>query len=520
VTEDQELVFGAAGDPGGVFAALSGEFTVRTDAPTAARWTWLDTPDWRLLRRGMALREVRQGRSRDLVLEIAGSELRGPTGRASWPGRADQLPGSPVLKRIRDVVGSRAIVPLAEVEVRVIRLRLLDPIAKTRVTGELAQHRLLTPRRAPLPLRVRLAPLRGYGADARRAAEVLRAAMPVDGSGSTARDHALAAAGHHAGRSAGDDVADLDPDGAAGRAIATVLLRQLDVIMVNRDAAATGIDGESLHDVRSAALATRAALHLVGDVLPSDLTTRFGGQFDWLGDTTSRPRDLDVCLAVVDGRLGVDTAAVPALGTVREAVIRRRRSAFQRLAAELHSERADELLNSWRTVLEQIVLADPPGPPIKDIVAARVRAAHRSLVKLGRRVTGEHTERGGLSGAPSAELHAIRRSGKELRYLLEGTRTLCVPDVYADLYRDLKALHDALGAVQDAALVDAELRAVSIGLLRGRSRTALDAVLAAGALGDRVRARETEVRAVLTGAFAALDSPRAAERVAVLVDRR
>jgi CHAD domain-containing protein len=520
VTEDQELVFGAAGDPGGVFAALSGQFTVRTDPPTADRWTWLDTPDWRLLRRGMALREVRHGRSRNLVLEVAGGELRGAAGRASWPGRADQLPGSPVLKRIRDVVGSRAIVPLAEVEVRVIPLRLLDPIAKTRVTGELAQHRLLVPRRAPLPLRVRLSPLRGYGADARRAADALRAAMPVDGSGSTARDHALAAAGHHAGRSAGDDVADLEPEGAAGRAIATVLLRDLDVIMINRDAAATGIDGESLHDVRRATRATRAALHLVGDVLPSDLTSRFGGQFGWLGDITSRPRDVDICLAVVDGRLGVDTDAVPALGTVRGAVIRRRRSAFQRLATELRSERADELLSSWRTVLEQIVVADPPGPPIKEVLAARARAAHRGLVKFGRRVAGEHAERGGLSGAPSAELHALRSRGKELRYLLEGARTLCVPDVYADLYRDLTALHDALGAVQDAAVIDAEMRALSIGLLRGRSHTALDAVLAAGALGDRVRVREREVRAVLPGAFAALDSPGAAERVAVLVDRR
>jgi CHAD domain-containing protein len=297
-------------------------------------------------------------------------------------------------------------------------------------------------------------------------------------------------------------------------------LRHLDVIVVNRDAAATGVDGESLHDVRRAARATRAALHLVGDVLPSDLTSRFGGQFGWLGDTTSRPRDLDICLAAVDGRLEVDTDAVPALGTVREAVIRRRRSAFQRLAAELRSERADDLLNSWRTVLEQIVLADPPGPPIKDILAARARAAHRGLVKAGRRVAGEHAERGGLQGAPSAELHALRRHGKELRYLLEGTRTLCVPDVYADLYRDLKAMHDALGAVQDTTVVEAELRAMSIGLLRGRSGTALDAVLAAGALGDRVRARERQVRAVLAGAFALVDSPRAAERVAVLVDRR
>lgn len=520
MTDDQELVFGAAGDPGGVFAALSSEFTVRTDPPTAARWTWLDTPDWRLLRRGMALREVRNGRNRDLVLEFAGREVRGAAGRANWPGRADQLPGSPVLKRIRDVVGSRAIVPLAEVEVRVIPLRLLDAIAKTRVTGELAQHRLLVPRRAPLPLRVRLAPLRGYRADALRAVEALRAAMPVDGSGSTARDHALVAAGHHAGRSAGDDIADLDPDAGAGRAIATVLLGHLDVILVNRDAAATGIDGESLHDVRRATRATRAALHLVGDVLPSDLTGRFGGQFGWLGDTTSRPRDLDICLAFVDGRMGVDTDAVPALGTVREAVVRRRRSAFQRLGTELRSERADELLNSWRTVLEQILLTDPPGPPIKEILAARARAAHRGLVKVGRRVTGDHANRGGLAGAPTAELHALRRRGKELQYLLEGTRTLCVPDVYADLYRDLKALHDALGAVLDAAVVDAELRAVSIGLLRGRSRTALDAVLAAGALGDRVHAREREVSAVLPGAFAAIDSPRAAERIAVLVRRR
>ncbi len=116
-------------------------------------------------------------------------------------------------------------------------------------------------------------------------------------------------------------------------------------------------------------------------------------------------------------------------------------------------------------------------------------------MKTGLGWRASHATHGGLPGAPSAELHALRLRAKELRYLLEGARPLCVPEPYADLHADLRVLRVALGGVEDAAVITAEIRAVSRGQLRGRSRSAVDPVLATGAFGERFRAREREIRA-------------------------
>lgn len=513
---DLELAFATATDPGGVFAVLSTQFTVRAADARRARWTWLDTPDWRLRRSGMALREVRRGQRRELVLEAAGETWHGPCGRAHWPCRVEQLPPSEVRNRIGDIVGARAIVPLAEVEVRAIPLRLLDGLDKTRATGELVQHRLVKPRRAPLPLRLQLTPLRGYGADVERADVALRTALPIDGTRDSGRDRAVAGAGAHAGRPTEPPTVLITANHAAGRAVAVVLRQNLDMLEANRHAAAAGIDGIALHDLRVAVRASRAALRTVGDVLPSDLTGRFGNDIKWLGKISSRPRDLDMCLAGIDGQLGVATADLP-LRTVREALVRRRRAAFGRFASALNGARADTFLTNWRDVLDQIIDADPPGPTVRDVVGPRARSTHRGLVRAGEKAIATH---GGIERLSADELHALRLRAKELRYLLEGARPLCAPEPYKRLHDDVCALVSELGGVEDARVITAEIRDMARGQLRGPQRGSaekVDPLLASGAFAERLRLRELDCRKRAAAAFDRLARPGSARRVARLL---
>jgi len=136
----QELNFSAAGDAGQVFTALATRYEVLAGAAVLGSWTCLDTPDWRLHDAGFTLREARSGRRAELVLGSGGAPANegvagGGGGAAplivetrgrSWPARIAGIGDSPVRDQIAGPVGVRALLPLAEVDVRSIPLTLRD----------------------------------------------------------------------------------------------------------------------------------------------------------------------------------------------------------------------------------------------------------------------------------------------------------------------------------------------------------------------------------------------------------
>ena len=241
------------------------------ETSTRERWVCLDTADWRLHRAGMTLRDRRRGRSGELVLTAAHGERVAVASRAAvWPKRVEVLAPSSVRDRVAPTVGVRALLPMAAVDARSTRLRLLDDLDKTRVRVQIDQQRLLDGSHAPLPLRVVLTALRGYERDARRCAELLTASMAgVDGH-ADAVSAALTAVGRAPTRAALGSPAfpTLDPDAPAARSIATAMLSLLDVIDATRPGVADDIDTEFLHDMRTAVRAARSILTLTGDLLP------------------------------------------------------------------------------------------------------------------------------------------------------------------------------------------------------------------------------------------------------------
>jgi CHAD domain-containing protein len=479
--------------PERVSAALEPAYTVVQEATQRTRQVWLDTFDWRLHAAGLALRQVTAPPCAQLVLTSHAGEplLAGALPRAiRWPGGLPVLPDGPLRDRLAPVLDVRALLPQARTMSVQTTLRVLDGELKTvaRITVEsaaLAQPRTArpgtgqsgkgqpgaapprkTPPRTahsrtaqpgtappatgPLPSRLLVVPVRGYIPAARRAAQLLATA---DGF-TAASEPILATVLTAAGRTPGDYTGAVDvvlrPATPAREAVAAVLLQLAGTIEANVGYVLRDVDTEFLHDLRVAVRRTRSALKLAGDVLPAGTADRFAPEFKWLGDLTTPIRDLDVYLSGFGEMSARLHAAAPGdLEPFHGYLAARRAAERRKLARGLRSARFTELMADWRAALEK---AAAPGPArvgrlrIANLAADRIAMAYQRVAKRGKAITTSAD----AAVPPADDVHALRKRGKELRYLLEFFGSLYEPAALRRAVKDLRALQDYLGDFQDA----------------------------------------------------------------------
>ena len=481
--EPGELLFGAATDPGQVCDVLASRYRLRIEPPAASRWTCLDTADWRLHKAGMTLRDERRGRARALLLtDGAPKPITAPAPPQRWPRRIAALPASSVRDRIAPAVGERALLPLAEVEVRSLTLLLLDEEEKTRVRVQVDQQRLAGDRHAALPLRVLVSPLRGYERDGRRCTELLTEAITrVNGANGSAAA-AFIAAGQVPGQPAVVPPA-LDPDAPATVSTVAVLRRWLDTIDAVRPGVLADVDIEYLHDMRTSVRATRSLLRLGAGLLPEGRTARFADEFAWLGALTTPVRDLDVYLLELDGRGATDLTGLTELEPLRRLLAGQRRRALAQLRSGLESPRGRTISTSWHAVLDDIAALDIPGPTTREAAAALARTAYRDVVKAARPVSDQTSP---------DQLHRLRRRCKRMRYLLDGYGSIYAREPRRAVLSALKSLQDCLGVIQDVAVQSEHTGELATAL--NRRGVAPETLLAMGALRERGRHRQAEAR--------------------------
>jgi CHAD domain-containing protein len=151
----------------------------------------------------------------------------------------------------------------------------------------------------------------------------------------------------------------------------------------------------------------------------------------------------------------------------------------------------------WRALAE-----GPSGPDaaadrpraelaIEALAGDRIRSVYRRMVRDGGRIGAD---------SPPADLHELRKRGKELRYLLEFFSSLYPPDVVKPFIKTLKGLQDQLGRFQD--------REVQANALRALAPEVNDpaTVMAMGVLVDRFMKEETLARAEFADRFDAFAS--------------
>lgn len=523
--------------PDRIAAALTPRFTVVQEARRRERQVWLDTFDWRLHAAGLELRQLNGGLPSELVLTTATGEpvAAQPLPAARWPALPGGLPDGPLRDRLLPVAGVRALLPQARAEGTVTRLRVLDGERKTVARIQLQDAALATPGAAALPARLVLTPVRGYQGATDRAARLLAAADGFAPSSRSAYETMLASAGHQPGPAKGAALAAATP---ARTALAATLLGLADTIEVNAAYVIRDVDIEFLHDLRVAVRRIRSVLKLAGDVLPRGFTGQFAGEFKWLGDLTTPVRDLDVHLAGFGATAARLAAAAPAdLEPLRAELARRRRTERTRLVRGLRSARFSGLLAAWRAALREIVnrpagrkrpagadaatggaagrkraVGPGSGPDTGTLAADRISRAYRRVVKRGAALSPAPD--GG--GPPAADLHALRKRGKELRYLLEFFGSLYEPAALRRAVKDLKGLQDCLGVFQDAEVQQDGIREFATAMLASRpafspgtsraarpdAATLAATLLAMGELTAALHADQARARAEVSGRFA------------------
>jgi CHAD domain-containing protein len=226
--------------------------------------------------------------------------------------------------------------------------------------------------------------------------------------------------------------------------------RMLDREEAVRDPAQT----DALKRYRVATRRLRAALRLFRDGYPKRETKALRAGLSDLADALGRVRDLDVRIEELDAWSrergdGAEAAVAP----LRAALATRRRRAAAALTRRLESRRHRRLLAD----LVAFVTADPdarglddgsPDRMIRDRAASGIWATYEQV----RAYTSV------VRWADLPTLHGLRIQAKRLRYAIEFLGDVLGPE-RAALVERLVALQDHLGALNDATLAVATIRA-------------------------------------------------------------
>ena len=516
-------------DPGtdlllAALAALAPSFTVVAErgAPGsgARQLTWLDTFDWRLYRAGLVLELDQARRGGRLLLSQTDGTPRAEQPVTGWPPRrpAQDLPAGPVRDRITVLISPRALLPVVSAVSEVSVMRLLNADGKT-VAWLTAERATVTAAdtTAELPLCLSVAEVRGYPAQARKAAALLAAVPGASPASQSMFIAALTALGRHPADYTNGVDAEITAEMPGSVAVARLLLRLLDTLELNVDGVLRDIDTEFLHDFRVAVRRTRSAIKLLGEVLPADEANHYAQEFKWLGDLTTPTRDLDVHLLGFAATTEHLLAAAPAdLEPFRAFLVRRRAREFRRLAAALRSPRFGVITDDWRKAL--LAVRDA-GARKKRRQPTAAELATRTTARAFRRIAAQ----GGAITPDSApeSLHDLRKRCKELRYLLEFFAPLHDPVAYRKVVGDLKQLQDCLGEFQDCQVQREEIGALADAMLAealaGRGTTTAATLLAMGEVAARLAVSQAEARADFARRFARFAGPAARPRISALL---
>jgi CHAD domain-containing protein len=288
--------------------------------------------------------------------------------------------------------------------------------------------------------------------------------------------------------------AEVDRDAAALELLGSALTGFLQAMDDNLPGILADVDPEALHDFRVAVRRTRATLKLGRPALPDDVRDRWEPELKWLGTLTTPVRDLDVVqlqLSSIGGWLVAADAAD--LAPLSSYLNRRRVVERTALVTGLASERFARLRSEWGETVAGLRASRPESGAapmsVGDLAGRSISRASRRVLRAGADVRAE---------SPAADLHALRKRCKELRYALEVFTPVIEKKPRKRLVKDLKVLQDVLGRFQDAE--------VQLRVLRGFAETeageaSAEAVLAAGELIGHLVAVQEAARQELDATF-------------------
>jgi CHAD domain-containing protein len=441
---------------------------------------YFDTPDLRLLRRGVTVRFRRGEQPAEVwtaklpdetpTVGLARREISVPGGLASMPGLLEDLVrgwalGAPLMPvaRLRTLRHRTTLCRPSGKVVAVVDDDEVSILQRSRVAARFRELELELVNGAPPKLLSRLAErMRLAGAQpVDQIPKLVRALGP-----SAVAPWDLAPV-HLGARPTAADVIRAALVESAGRLVDHIAAVVLDE------------DREGVHQTRVGIRRLRSDLKTARTLLDSPRVAPLRRELGWLMDELGEVRDLDVLLArlrtdisSLDGsdRAGADAVLATALAD--------RRAAYERLRADLRSARCAALLEETARVA-----ADPPfksraskrraQDALPKLVQGPIRDLRREARKQGKKPEDEG-------------LHRLRIGVKRVRYATE----LVAPVVGKEATRAARRLAEVqavLGEHNDAYVAGVRLRTLG-------ERTDMTGAWAAGVLGGLALARGAECR--------------------------
>lgn len=494
-------------------AALAEHYEVEAMPEYRATVTYVDTFDWRLYQAGMLLHMHRRSWS----LYEKGGELtllkQGPLCKKSC--MVDAFPEGVMRAALEPVLGIRALLPLAEVELHGRQLHLRNSDGKIVLRLVLEQQCL--PGDEQLFRMARVFPLRGYDEELAAVRAILQDEGIVEPVSPLAGFEAgCLAAGRRPLDYSSKFALELEPQVSAAAAMRQVYLQLLEVMRCNLAGAIEDLDSEFLHDLRVAVRRTRSALSQTKGVFAAGAIKPFREGFAEIGRATGPTRDLDVyllseaaCLARLQPQLR------PALEAYFADISRQRRKAQRNLARYLSSGKLERFLADWERFLNAADQADQTKGPLADkpiaILAGRIIRKHSKKV-----LADGHN----LSAAtPDAEVHQLRIECKKLRYSMEFFSSLYAQDAFSQVLKPLKAVQSILGSFNDLS-VQQDLLLETIGTMQVRKDADAERAAALGALMQSLFEEQQPLRDHFAEVFATMSSEAQLELIASLFGKK
>ncbi|MFT5449713.1 MAG: CHAD domain-containing protein [Gammaproteobacteria bacterium] len=470
--------------------ARLGKVTIQS--PVSASRQWLDTHDWRLHRSGQRLE--RWGGAADMRLRLSRIEepadvIELPSCEA--PAFAGDFSSAILRRRLGQVVSVRRLLPQCEMQAALQLISLHDERDKRVVRLELWRPR----RRGELFVRV--TPLRGYDAVAKRAIKRL---LTCPGASAVAEDPLL-------GVTARLPVAPGQYPAWAmtrcrlptvGARTDDVLLRQLahfaDIMALNIDGMGQALDSEFVHQFRVGLTRSRALLRNTPQTFAAGRVTPQIEVLGWMARETGAVRDADVCALVFPdyvAALRADERA--ALQPLLAFVNGERQRAQNALALLLASSQFRRRWRAWvqfanaaaPRASRQVLGAQPIAIVAPQLLAKRARAIERK----GRQINAESSVEA---------YHNLRKNCKFLRYMIDAYSFYLSKPIPPRTIKRLKVLQELLGEYQDldvhqTALSDLQRRMQQQDLLSVETHRAIEVLQASlRQRAERVRARFPE----------------------------
>lgn len=473
--------------------SLQGSFSTLRESSPACHEVYLDTFDWRLHQQGLRLCSRGREGVTALALESDHERLECRLANGTPPAFAADLPAGAMHERIAPLIELRRLLPLARLETTGHTLRVLDDQEKTVARVVVECTTVTTPGTEEpvrqLPPILRVLPVRGYPAAARRVTCHLESQVGLTPGDRQPLDDALRSVGRHPREYSSKLTVRISPDLRAEHAAAIVCRRLLDNMVANEDGVRHDLDVEFLHDFRVSVRCTRSALAQLKKVFPRHTAARFRREFKWLGSVTGAVRDLDVYLLKMDEyRASLPADAAEDLAPLNEFLRRHRRAERRRLVAALRSQRYRKLVENWRAFLDGD--ADGDSAPadgrrsVVEVACARIWRAYRCVHRHGRIIDAD---------TPAESLHELRIDCKKLRYLLEFFYSLYDEDDIAPLLKSLKRLQDNLGDFNDLEVQQRTLQKFAH-QMEEEGLASVNCLLAMGRLLDHLLHRQANER--------------------------